>query len=50
MTKLFPSQFLKQGRVFKMDYLHTKTTKPDTGSEPSVTGYATATRYNLHRQ
>lgn len=24
MTELFPSQFLKQGRMFKMGYLHTK--------------------------
>lgn len=24
MTKLFPSQFLKQGGIFKMGYSHTK--------------------------
>lgn len=46
MTKLFPSQFLKQGGIFKMGYSQTKTglmTKPDRGSQPNTTGCATAT-------
>lgn len=49
MTKFLPSQFLKQ--MFMLGYLQTKMGLMEqnlTGSEPSITGCATATRYNLH--
>lgn len=54
MTKFLPSQFLKQSRMFMLDYLQTKMGLMEqqnlTGSEPSITGCAIATRYYLHRE
>lgn len=51
MTKLFPSQFLKQGRMFKMGYSQrwADEIKPES-QLASITGCATATMYNFHRE
>lgn len=49
MTKLFPSQFLKQGRMFKMGYSQRwadETTKPER-QLATIIGCAATTMYNF---